>query len=109
MSNTNPPDRQSATPRDDGTAGGFVYLDHALWQQFRNADTPEKFTSAWLALQCRQIAGADCGVVVLGEPDVGPFAPAAFWPREEAYGAELAAVAEEELGTVRRPEAFVAT
>lgn len=101
MINTNPPDRQSATPRDDGTPGGFVYLDHALWQQFRSADTPEQFTSAWLALQCRQIAGANCGVVVLGEPDVGPFAPAAFWPGEDAYGAELAAVAERAMSERR--------
>lgn len=94
MSSTYPRDR------DDG-AGGFVYLDHALWQRFRGADTPQEFTAAWLALQCRQIAGAECGVVVLGEPDIGPFAPAAFWPGEESYGPALAAVAERALSERR--------
>jgi RND family efflux transporter MFP subunit len=100
VSSTNPRDPRSATPRDDA-AGGFVYLDHALWQQFRSADTPERFTGAWLALQCRQISGASCGVVVLGEPDVGPFAPAAFWPGEDAYRPELAALAERAMSERR--------
>jgi len=94
VSSTNPHDRGGGT-------GSFVYLDHALWQRFRSADTPEKFTSAWLALQCRQIAGAECGVVVLGEADIGPFAPAAFWPGEESYGPGLAAVAERAMSERR--------
>lgn len=34
----------------------------------------------WLAWQCGLIAGACHGVVALGEPDRGPFRPAACWP-----------------------------
>jgi len=42
---------------------------------------------------------------VLGEPDVGPYAPVAYWPDEEAHDPELAAAAEramsEREGVVR--------
>ena len=34
----------------------------------------------WLAWQCSMITGACHGVVALGEPDRGPFRPAACWP-----------------------------
>ena len=34
----------------------------------------------WLAWQCSMINGACHGVVALGEPDRGPFRPAACWP-----------------------------
>ena len=68
---------------------------------FRDAQTPEVFTSAWLALQCRLIGGTVCGVIVLGEPDVGPFAPAAFWPDEDQYSSELAGVAERAMAERR--------
>jgi hypothetical protein len=40
-------------------------------------------------------------VVVLGEPDVGPCAPAAFWPGEDAYRPELAALAERAMSERR--------
>ena len=75
-------------------AGNFAFLDHALWKQFHGASNPESRAQAWLALQCRFIDGATRGVVVVGEPDVGPYAPLAFWPGEEAHDADLAAAAE---------------
>jgi multidrug resistance efflux pump len=75
-------------------AGNFAFLDNALWKQFRSARTTADVARAWLALQCRFIDGASSGVVVLGEPDVGPFAPIAYWPDEEAHDPELAAAAE---------------
>jgi RND family efflux transporter MFP subunit len=34
----------------------------------------------WLAWQCSMISGACHGVVALGEPDRGPYRPAASWP-----------------------------
>ncbi len=84
--------------RPEATArGDFTFLDQALWKQFREADTPESFTRAWLALQCRFIGDATCGVVVLGEPEIGPFAPAAYWPDEGAFKAELSATAEQAM------------
>jgi multidrug resistance efflux pump len=89
-------------PSDAGGAGhtnvtgpaSFAFLDQALWKQFREADSPEEFTRAWLALQCRFIEGAVAGVIVLGEPDTGPFAPAACWPENDVANPGLTAAAE---------------
>lgn len=74
--------------------GTFAFLDHALWRQFLGADNPADMARAWLALQCRFIDGATSGVVVVGEPDVGPFSPLAYWPGEEAHDPALAEAAE---------------
>lgn len=75
--------------------------DQTFWRDFARADTPEAFYRSWLALQCRQIAGAVCGVVVLGPPDSGSYAPAAFWPEGRRNVRHLAEVAERAL-TERR-------
>jgi RND family efflux transporter MFP subunit len=101
VSSANPFDPQGASSPEGSSAGNFIYLDRALWQQFRDAQTPEEFTSAWLALQCRVIGGAVRGIVVLGEPDVGPFAPAAFWPGKDSHSPELAAIAERAMAERR--------
>jgi RND family efflux transporter MFP subunit len=69
-------------------------LDHALWKQFLSASDPVDKARAWLALQCRFIEGATGGVVVVGEPDVGPFSPLAYWPGEESRDPGLAVAAE---------------
>jgi len=100
VSSANPDTQRTPSP-EGSRPDSFVYLDRALWQQFREAQTPEVFTSAWLALQCRLIGGTVCGVIVLGEPDVGPFAPAAFWPDEDSYSPELAGVAERAMAERR--------
>lgn len=100
-----PSDAASANRPERLGAGNYSFLDQALWKQFREAETPEAFTHAWLALLCRFIRGAQSAVVVLGEPDQGPFAPAAYWPDENAAAAELSAAAElamsERRGVVR--------
>jgi biotin carboxyl carrier protein len=80
--------------RQRASGGEFAYLDQALWKQFREAESPEQFTLAWLALLCRFIDGAGGGVLVLGEPDTGPFEPVAFFPEEGACDAALTAAAE---------------
>jgi RND family efflux transporter MFP subunit len=85
------PAEASAAARPGGT---FAFLDHALWRQFLGADNPADMARAWLALQCRFIDGATGGVVVVGEPDVGPFAPLAYWPGEETHDPALAEAAE---------------
>ncbi len=79
---------------DRRPAGQVSFLDQVLWKQFNDAETPEAFARAWLALQCRLVSGATRGVVVLGEPDTGPYAPAAYWPDEEAKVPGLTAAAE---------------
>ena len=88
----------SSLPGDAKAASGnFAYLDQALWRQFREATDPEVYTQTWLALQCRFIGDVECGVVVLGEPDVGPFTPAAYWPDEASFDTSLSAAAERAL------------
>jgi multidrug resistance efflux pump len=79
-----------------GTAG-YAVLDQVLWNQLRQAASAEVFAAAWLALQCRLIEGAIGGVVVLGAPDVGPFAPAAVWPDDSITRPELMNAAEQAM------------
>jgi len=52
--------------REAGDARSVSYLDGAFWQRFREADTPEAFASAWLALQLHGISGSQHGLVLLG-------------------------------------------
>ena len=80
--------------RDEAGASSFTFLDQALWRQFREARDPAVYTRAWLALQCRFIGHVQCGVVVLGEPEVGPFAPVAHWPDEASFDTALSGAAE---------------
>src|SRR5229473_3235686 len=81
-------------PGEAGALGRVSFLEQALWKQFSNAITPAEFARAWLGLQCTLIAGVERGVVVLGEPDIGPFAPVAAWPISGTGSAGLTAVAE---------------
>lgn len=100
-------DAEHSDRPDSAGSGSFSFLDQALWKQFREAGTVQEFARAWLALQCRFITGASAGVVVLGEPDQGPFAPAAYWPDETAASPELSEAAEmamsERRGVVSEP------
>ncbi len=73
------------------------YLDQALWQRFRAAASPEAFAAAWLALQCRFAEGATAGLLVLGEPDVGPWRPAAAWPEAASVTPALSQASEDAL------------
>jgi len=50
------------------------------WARFIEAQNGEAFCAGWLNLQCRMLDGAQAAVLLLGEPDVGPFTPAAVWP-----------------------------
>jgi biotin carboxyl carrier protein len=90
----------AASPRPAAEAPALLHhplLDQALWNRFRAAETGEAFAAAWLALQCRIAEGATAGVLVLGEPDHGPFRPAAAWPDAAAVTPALSAAAEEAL------------
>ena len=72
-------------------------VDQALWQQFADAVSPASYYQSWLALQCRMIPEVSEGVVVLGTPERGLFAPAAFWPSGPRSHTSLAEVAERVL------------
>lgn len=64
--------------------------------------SPEAFQRAWLAQLCASTPGAVRGVLLLGPPDTGPFAPAAFWPAGEGPSPQLADAASRTL-QARRP------
>lgn len=74
---------------------GVAVLDQSLWAQFHEAETAEGFLQAWLALQCRNISGAQASAVVLGEPETGPFTPVAAWPRDDDLSPDLLHAANE--------------
>jgi RND family efflux transporter MFP subunit len=86
-----------------------VFLQQALWKRFRSARDPQTFLQAWLGLLCRFLDDRATGVVVLGEADVGPFSPVAFWPEEGADTGRLSLAAEramaERQGVVVDPNA----
>lgn len=81
----------------EGQSAGVAVLDQSLWTQFHAAESAESFVRAWLALQCRNIAGAQASVVVLGAPDTGPFTPVATWPREDDVSPDLMHAANEAM------------
>ena len=72
----------------------FAFLEQAIWHQLLTTDDTEAYSQAWLALVCRFIGDITSAVVVLGETDVGPFAPVAFWPQESSFDKELSIAAE---------------
>jgi RND family efflux transporter MFP subunit len=84
-------------PSRNPVSGRVVYVDRALWQQLAHAATTEDFARAWLALQCSMIPGAGAGVVVCGEPEVGPFRPIARFPDEGPPAAALSQVCQDAL------------
>jgi hypothetical protein len=85
-----------------------AYLDQALWQGLAEAASDEEFYSSWLGLQSAMITGVLGGMLVLGPPDKGPFAPVAFWPEQPLDPGNLARVTErclkERKGVVLKAE-----
>ncbi len=71
--------------------------DQAAWRQFVEAKSPEVFYGGWLALQCRFVRNVSSAVLVLGPPEVGPFAPAATWPEDHPVHQHLIEIANRAL------------
>lgn len=67
-----------------GRANPVVATAHSeelqQWEASTDQELKKQFSTQWLDRQCSQIQGCVAGVLVLGEPDLGPFVPAAFWP-----------------------------
>jgi len=63
-----------------GGLGRVSFLEQTLWKQFNEAASVEEFARAWIGLQCSLITEVISGVVVLGDPGEGAFAPVAHWP-----------------------------
>lgn len=68
-----------------------------LWRQFAEAANPKAFCQNWLALQCRMLGGVRGAMVLLGEPDRGPFVPVAVWPDARVSMQHLTGAAERAL------------
>lgn len=67
--------------------------DLAVWHHLDRATSAAAFHAAWLDMLCRGCAGAIRGVLVLGDPTNGEYAPAGLWPSGEAPTPELAQAA----------------
>jgi RND family efflux transporter MFP subunit len=79
-----------------GEGAGFD-TDRLFWRHFVEAATPRAFCQSWLPLQCRMLDGVRCGMVLLGEPDHGPFSPVAIWPDAKLSMNHLTGSAEQSL------------
>jgi hypothetical protein len=71
--------------------------ENLFWQQFVEATTPRAFCQSWLPLQCRMLKRVRCAMVLLGEPDSGPFTPVAVWPDAKLSMHHLTGAAERSL------------
>lgn len=71
--------------------------DPSHWATLTDPAAKQNYAASWLTLQCSLIDGAVHGVLVLGEPDIGPFAPVVFWPPASGVTELLAEVAERSL------------
>ena len=71
--------------------------DQVFWRQFAEAATSREFCQSWLPLQCRMLTGVRCAMVLLGEPDSGPFTPVAVWPDAKLSMHHLTGAAENAL------------
>lgn len=83
--------------RSDGSEHSDMqdaFLEAARWSVLNNTTSQETYANSWLTLQCRLIEGVEQGVVVLGEPEKGPFSPIARWPEEVDASFEMTVVAE---------------
>lgn len=79
-----------------GEGAGFD-ADRLFWRQFVEATTPKAFCQSWLPLQCRMLKGVRCGMVLLGDPDRGPYSPVAVWPDAKLSMNHLTGAAERAL------------
>lgn len=69
------------------------------WEHLKQSHDPKAFSAAWLEIQSRLIGDeVRCGVVVLGTPDQGPFAPTAVWPEGSLGSPVLAEAIENAIG-----------
>jgi len=68
-----------------------------LWTRFANADSRQDYCRFWLALQCSIIPDVIQGIVVLGDPDSGPFSPISKWPEEGEDPERLSEISEHVL------------
>lgn len=82
---------------------GTAFLENAesaqtdyqrLWKRFNEADKLETAAQIWLAMQCAMLSGVIRGLLVIGKPDSGIYAPTSFWPEGQRGSLGLSEAAE---------------
>ena len=69
-----------------------------LWSRLLAAANAHEFAAAWLVLQARMLPPLRAIVLILGEPERGPFAPVGVYPAPAPISADLSTAAELALG-----------
>jgi multidrug resistance efflux pump len=64
------------------------------WNDLANANNEATFSSAWLALQCSQIAGVTAGWLVVHDPEKGAALVSARWPERDIDFGDLSRLAD---------------
>lgn len=83
-----------------GASGASAGADATLWDDLRATSNPEASYKAWLGMLARRVGSPMLrGVVVLGPPDAGPFAPVAVWPQGALGTPSLVSAIEKAIGT----------
>lgn len=83
--------------RQRGSGRSPAIPEQELWRRFMEAATSKEFCESWLALQCAMIPNVRNALVLLGNPNHGPFTPAAIWPGKDVNVVHLAPPAERAL------------
>ncbi len=99
-SDSNPFDGGAQPPQSPAARSGApdaIGVQDADWQRLVAASSDEAFFAAWLACQCRAIPETRTGLLLVGPPGRGPFAPAAVWPHARVDFQALANAAERAL------------
>jgi len=65
--------------------------------QFSGTAATDIFFQTWLTQQCSMIPGTVSGVLLLGDPDTGPFEPVSLWPIGQPASQRLAEVSHRTL------------
>lgn len=68
------------------------------WLAIARNDGDGTFFSAWLSYLAGSVDGASEAVLIIGDANVGPFSPAAFWPKSMSCGEDMALICEQTLG-----------
>lgn len=88
--------QRDTRPQDDGASDSALIasLEPALWKRLNDATNVAQMVSAWLALQCQMISGANRGIVLLAGKTPNSYDAAALWPEGSARSSALVDVAE---------------
>jgi RND family efflux transporter MFP subunit len=77
---------------------GQAATEDAAWSRLLGAANFAEFASAWLAVQATYLPPLRTSVLILGEPEAGPFAPVGVHPAHASISADLSIAAETALG-----------